>query len=502
MKIVKLFLYILMGGLGQSGGAVEPELRWGADMESGAPYAYRSPSDPSVTVGFEAEVVAALAEELGREPKFFQNNWEGLVEGLRRKDYDIAINGIEITPDRERVVRFSRPYYYTAQALAVRKDHATIMGLSDLKNKKVGTLGATLAERILRQQAFALEVVTYGEEVNLYGDLALGRIDAVLLDAPIALYYAAPNPQLKIVGPPIGEMRYGIITRLDDEELAIDVDQALGRLIASGKLRQILERWNLWNALTAQAWNLPVTPLDPPTAYEEYIKTAWTKPGLSARLQQYVGFLPLLAQGAWMTLKISILSMLLAMLTGILIALGRVYGNGVLSAGCLAFVEVFRGTPLLIQLFLIFYGLPHLGVRLDPFFAAVLGLGLNYGACEAENYRAGILAVARSQTDAALALGMNWRQTQRHVVLPQAFRLVIPPMTNDFIALLKDSSLVSVISMVELTTIYGQLASTHFDYLGIGLLTAAMYFLIGLPFVRLSRYLERRLNTSLQSVRR
>jgi polar amino acid transport system substrate-binding protein len=123
----------------------------------------------------------------------------------------------------------------------------------------------------------------------------------------------------------------------------------------------------------------------------------------------------------------------------------------------------------------------------------VIGLGLNYGACEAENYRAGILSIPKAQMDAAFALGMTRRQSLRHVIVPQAMRLVIPPVTNDFIALLKDSSLVSVITMVELTTMYGQLASTYFDYLGIGILTAAVYFIIGLPFVRLARHFEARL---------
>src|SRR6185312_14216816 len=114
----------------------------------------------------------------------------------------------------------------------------------------------------------------------------------------------------------------------------------------------------------------------------------------------------------------------------------------------------------------------------------------------AENYRAGILSIPKSQMDASQALGMSGGQSLRHIILPQAIRVVIPPVTNDFIALLKDSSLVSVISMVELTTTYGQLASTYFDYLGIGLLTALIYFLLGLPFVRLSRYFEARLGTS------
>src|SRR5262249_34843601 len=156
----------------------------------------------------------------------------------------------------------------------------------------------------------------------------------------------------------------------------------------------------------------------------------------------------------------------------------------------ISYIEIIRGTPLLIQLFMIFYGLPSIGIRLSPLSAAVLGLGLNYAAYEAENYRAGIQSIPRGQLDAALALGLTRLQTIRKIILPQAVRLVIPPVTNDFIALLKDSSLVSVITMVELTKVYGQLASTYYDYIGIGLITAAIYFILGLPIARLSRALE------------
>jgi polar amino acid transport system substrate-binding protein len=130
---------------------------------------------------------------------------------------------------------------------------------------------------------------------------------------------------------------------------------------------------------------------------------------------------------------------------------------------------------------------------LSPFWAAVIGLGVNYSAYEAENYRAGIQAIPKGHHDAATALGLTRAQTIRRIVLPQAVRLVIPSVTNDFIALLKDSSLVSVITMVELTKVYGELASTYFDYIGLGLLVAAIYFVMGLPIARFSRFLETRL---------
>jgi polar amino acid transport system substrate-binding protein len=123
----------------------------------------------------------------------------------------------------------------------------------------------------------------------------------------------------------------------------------------------------------------------------------------------------------------------------------------------------------------------------------VISLGMNYAAYEAENYRAGLQSVAFGQTEAALALNMTYAQALRYVVVPQAFRLVMPVMTNDFISLLKDSSLVSVITLTELTQTYIRLSSTYFDYFGTGLMVGLAYLLLGLPFVRLARFAERRL---------
>ena len=157
----------------------------------------------------------------------------------------------------------------------------------------------------------------------------------------------------------------------------------------------------------------------------------------------------------------------------------------------LAYVEVMRGTPLLIQLFLIYYGLPQVGLRLNAFLAGVLGLGLNYAASEAENYRAGIQSIPKGQSEAALALGMSHGQLLRRIILPQALRVVIPPVTNDFIAMFKDSSIVSVITMVELTKVYGELATSTYDYIGLGLMTAGIYFALSYPASILANRLER-----------
>ncbi|WP_186644572.1 ABC transporter substrate-binding protein/permease [Fluviispira vulneris] len=466
-------------------------LRWGSDANSGAPYVFRDAKNPEKIIGLDVDIIKAVAKKLNMQPVFVQNLWDGLIPGLNAGNYDLVIDGLEIIEERKQSISFSRPYYITYEQLVVNKNNHEISELNDLKGKRVATLPASLAYKIL-EDVGGVNIKKYGEEVNAYADLAAGdRLDAVLLDAPIAQYYAKHNPKLKFVGPPIGYMKYGIAFKKDNIVLKNKVNKALDALIKDGTIQSILEKWGLWNSKIAEAWGVDPEPKSEDIGYKDYLRSMNLERTFIDKVKLYVDFLPLLAKGAVRTLEISILAMVVAVVFGLFIALIRLYAHPILSKIALTYVEIIRGTPLLIQLYLIFYGLPNLGIKLDPFLAAVIGLGMNYAASEAENYRAGISSIPHSQMDAAFALGMSRLESLRHIVIPQAMRVVIPPVTNDFIALIKDSSLVSVITLVELTTVYGQLASTYFDYLGIGLLTAAMYFLIGLPFARLSRMAEK-----------
>ncbi|MGO9602624.1 MAG: ABC transporter substrate-binding protein/permease [Candidatus Binataceae bacterium] len=364
--------------------------------------------------------------------------------------------------------------------------------MDDLRGRRAGTLKASLAERIL-EKAGDIKVKVYDDEVAAYSDLVNGRVDAVLLDYPIALYYAAPNPNLRLVGDPIGRVRYGIAMRKGDTALRQQINEALQGITDSGELRTILERWKLWTPMMADELNdfspSPVAPLE----YDRFLAETAPLSGWRAILRRYIGFLPLLAKAAVVTLEVSLLGMILAVAVGLGLAILRQYGPALVSAAAVGYIEAIRGTPLLIQVLFIFYGLPNIGIKLQPFVAGVLALGLNYAAYEAENYRAGLAAIPRGQMEAAVALNMTQLQALRHVLVPQAFRMVMPVMTNDFISLLKDSSLVSVITMSELTRTYEQLSTTYYDYFGTGLLVGAVYLLIGLPFVRLARWTEQRL---------
>ncbi len=208
-------------------------------------------------------------------------------------------------------------------------------------------------------------------------------------------------------------------------------------------------------------------------------------------------FLPLFAKGTWLTVLISVLSMVLATGLGLVLALLRLYGPRWISACVVGYVEFMRGTPLLIQLFFIYYGLPqipYLGIELDALTAAVLGVGLNYAAYEAEIYRSGIMAIPRQQLEAALALGLSRRQAIRFVVIPQALRLVIPPVTNDFVALFKDTSIVSILAIAELTMTFRSASMATGRYVEFAILTALIYFGLAYPLSRLARHLEKKVH--------
>ena len=470
----------------------KPVLLWGADAKADAPYAFIDPRDQRTLVGFEKEIINAVAQRMGRRAQLVQNDWATLVPGLNRHLYDVIINGLEITPNHEEAVDFSIPYYYTYEQLAVRIGDDRFSNLAELAGQKVGTLKASLGERILEKTG-NIVVKVYDDEVNAYGDLANGRLEAVLMDYPIALYYGAPNPAVRLVGDPVGRIRYGIAMRKGDVELQKQINQALREIINSGQLRAILERWKLWTPMMADELNDFSPSNAAPVDYDKFMAETAPLTGWRKILMRYIGFLPLLAKGAVVTLEVSILGMMLAVAAGLFLAVVRQYGPRLASIAAVGYIEAVRGTPLLIQVLFIFYGLPNIGIKLQPFVAGVLALGLNYAAYEAENYRAGLNAIPSGQMEAAVALNMTQMQALRHVIVPQAFRLVMPVMTNDFISLLKDSSLISVITMSELTRTYEQLSTTYYDYFGTGLLVGAVYLLIGLPFVRLARWTEERL---------
>jgi polar amino acid transport system substrate-binding protein len=273
----------------------------------------------------------------------------------------------------------------------------------------------------------------------------------------------------------------------DNTLLRDEVNTILLRAMRDGSLEGIFRTWRVWNADQPglHARLLAGEPVEP------YSGTGLPRGAVELRWQIGARYLPSLLRASVVTLALSCASMALAVMLGVLIACGRVYGNRGARAALVGYVELMRGTPLLLQLFVLYYGITGV-VQLPAFVAALLGLALNYAAYESEIYRGALRAVPPGQLDAGRTLGLTERQVLALIRGPQAFRLALAPMTNDFVALLKDSSLVSVLTVMELTKQTQIFATNVGSWVIPGVTCAALYLLMSLPLAALARRLERR----------
>lgn len=483
-------------------------LRWGTDPTGGAPYVYK---DGNTFVGFEVELAEYLAKELGRTSEMVTGDWDKLPELLAKpaadpNGIDIVLNGYELREDLEKKYPSTVPYYVYRLGLVIHKDSAgDIQGWSDLKRPKltgekkdkeekrtVGVLGGSAAHEYLKDEfGDKIDLKINPDVATVIGLVEEKRLDATVQDLPAATYYIKNGKDLVLGDEPRKSGFYVILTRAADKELREQLNAAIKKGIKDGTLKKIYEKYGLWNDdqerllyWTEQPW--------PP--FKVAAEEGTTKTG-KADWGQMIGEL---LRAAVMTVYLAVVSFPLAMLLGLLVGLGRVYGPGWLRVPLGWYVEVLRGTPLLLQLYCVFYMLPHIDphLALSPLQAGILGLAINYSAYEAENYRAGIQSIPKGQMEAALALGMSPLTAIRVVIVPQAVRVVIPPVTNDFIALFKDTSVCSIILITELTRKYNELYNFNRDYIvQLAFITAGLYLLMSYPLSLVARWLERRMGT-------
>jgi His/Glu/Gln/Arg/opine family amino acid ABC transporter permease subunit len=469
----------------------QPALRWAGDPEGGAPFVEADPRDPSKLVGFDVEIADLIAGGLGRTPNFVFVTFTSIDQSIERGDADIGLSGIEDTPTRRAVMAPTIPYYRFKEVLSVRDaDAPRLRSLADLRGRRVATLGGTIAYEILlrAERDHGLTAVSYDDDVHPYTDLVLGRVDAVLLDHVLAERRQRAMPGFTIQPDAVAIGHYVGILASGQAALRDRVNEILKSAMRDGTLERIFKKWDVWNddqrplfdQMLAGEVVAPVTPLQGASEIERL--------GIWDTTRRYV---PLLLRASAVTLVLSCAAMALAVALGVVIASGRVYGARITRGMLVGYVELMRGTPILLQLFVIYYGLAA-AVRLPAFVAALLGLALNYAAYESEIYRGALEAIPTGQLEAARTLGFSERQVLRLVRGPQAFRLALAPMTNDFVAMLKDSSLVSVLTVMELTKQTQVFATNLGSWVIPGLLCAAIYLAMSLPLAALARRLEAR----------
>ncbi|MFO0807451.1 MAG: ABC transporter substrate-binding protein/permease [Gemmataceae bacterium] len=471
------------------------KLRWGADEEGGGPYIYRDTQDVNRRIGFEIDLMAELARGLGVESEFVQGNWKNLLTTLSTRSIDIAVNGIELTTERLRTNICTQPYFIYELVLLTHKDDRDLTAWDRLAKPRpdgrkwvIGVLeGTAAAGHIKETYPNTVEVREYEGTTEAFRDIEKHGIDGTVTDTPAAVFYAPQFPVRTVGATEKGY--YVIYLRPGDEALRDRLNELIREAIGSGRLKDINTRYNVWyplqEELTKPEIESVVAAKTPKDAASGGWATVWRNRGY-------------LLDAAWMTVRLSLISMPIAVLLGLLIALGRLYGPAVVRFPLALYVEIVRGTPLLLQLLFLYFGvipMLHLPPALRdqaPVIASILGLSLNYAAYEAEIYRAGLLAIPAGQMEAALALGLTRRQALRHVIVPQAVRLVIPPVTNDFINLFKDTAVCSVVSVVELSKQYNILVNnTPTAFIELALAAAGLYLIMSYPLSLLTRRLER-----------
>lgn len=454
--------------------------------------------------GFDIDVGAQLAKELGVKIRWIDQEWAGVLGSLESGKADLAMAGITITEERKRKgYLYSRPYFLSGQVIARRKGDERIRRPQDLRDKRVSVQAETTGQ-------FAVEKIGVPKERQLRFDtvqdglldLRNGKTDACVGDLPTLRDFIQKGyPELEIVGPPFVRENLGIVAWKGHEALLARVNRALARMMVDGRYAGFYERWTGEPYTTAVVAALesqkgegsPVKDVaDAETTKSQAPDPPSPSSAYAFRWDLLRESMPLLLQGAALTLELTAISLALGVVGGLGLALLRLSPIRALRPPAVAYVEVVRGTPLLMQIYVIYFVLPAIGIRVPPFFAGVLALSLNAAAYTSEVFRAGIESIDPGQMEAARSLGMTHRMAMRWVILPQTVRRVLPPLTNEAVALLKDSSLVSVVALAELMRVGKQIATDGASPTTIFLGVAVIYLAMTLPLTWLVRRLETR----------
>jgi His/Glu/Gln/Arg/opine family amino acid ABC transporter permease subunit len=424
--------------------------------------------------GFDIDLGRAIARELGVEPVFVNAGFDGIFPALQNGSFDLVISAVTITPERQAALLFSDPYIDAGQLLAVRRDARGIAGPDDLRGRRVGVQINTTAQFEMEKRAGV--VVTKYNTIDLaLLDLQNQRLDAVVSDAPVLRYMTRLSfPDLMAVGDQFTDEKLGIVLARGADDLRRAVNAALWRIQDTGEYARIHRQW-FGETTTANARE--TAPGDRPGRFDvSLVSRTWA----------------FFVRGVWLTAALAATSLLIGLPIGLLLALARVQPARWLAVPAAMYVEVVRGTPLLVQILFIYFVLPAFGVNLPAFTSGIIALTLNAAAYLAEIFRAGIQSIDAGQMEAARSLGMTYPQAMRRIILPQTFRRVVPPVTNEGIALLKDSSLVSVIGLTELARTGQELASRYAAPLTIWPVVALLYLALTFPLTRVAQYLEAR----------
>lgn len=426
-------------------------------------------------VGLDIDIAKYITSRLGYELEIASMDFNGLIAALQTGRVDFVMSGMSVTEERKQNVDFSNTYYIARNTI-VSKSDLPYASPEALKGKRVGVqLGST--QDTYAESLQDVELKKLNRIPDLVQELKTGRVDALIVEDAVAVEYTSANPDLVQHFVPATETEDGYAVAFPKQSpLVGEFNRVLAEISQNGKLDEMIKQW---------------------FAAEDEDEESGVLKKLNLDFGMLAPYAPYVLRGIYVTLLFTLVSALFGFVWGTILSLFKISGVKPLQWFATVYTSVFRGTPLLLQLFLIYYATPQLfHYDISPLLAAGLAFGLNSAAYLSETIRGGIMSVDRGQREAAMALGIPYRTMMISIILPQALRSILPALVNECVALLKESSLVSVIGVQDLMRRANVVQSIEFRALEALLFVGVIYYVLVLILTSLAHLLERRLRRS------
>ena len=438
------------------------------------PYEFRdTASGKDDIIGFDVDIAKYITNQLGYDLEIKDTDFSGIIPALQSGRADFAMAGMTPTEERKKNVDFSEIYYEAKNTIVTRKG-SNLKTPEDLAGKKVGVQLGSTQEKTAKEFK-NVQLVALNKTGDLVQEVKARRIDAAVIEDTIARGFIANNPDLEFnTIPSSGEEAGSAIAFPKNSRLVADFNRVLAEMKQSGEIERLVKKW-----------------------FENQGKT---EPATSSNVLPFAKItprIPFILQGILVTLQFTAISLFLGFIWGTILSLFKISSNKFLYWFGTVYTSIFRGTPLLLQIALVYYATPQLtGYNIPALLAGVITFTLNSGAYVSETIRAGILAIDKGQREAALSLGVPYRPMMSDIILPQAFKNILPALVNETIALLKDSSLVSVIGVTDLLRRAQIVGAEQYIYFEPLLFAGAIYYLMVMVLTWSGYVLERRLQRS------
>ncbi|MCU7557335.1 ABC transporter permease subunit [Macrococcus capreoli] len=433
-----------------------------------APYEFeKSANGKREYAGIDIELSKKLAKDLGVELKIVNMQFDSLLGALKTGKIDVIISGMSPTPERKKEVDFSDYYMNVEQRMIIqKKDEKKLQSVEDFKGKSVGVQKQSTQEELAKSEIPDANVASLTRVPDIIMSLNTGKIDGLILEGPVGEAYLTQNKNLTFSKLQFANASKGTAIALpkDSPKLLNAVNQTIKDVKAHDLLKD----------------------------YKEKANTAMFDDG--SFISKYGSFF---VQGVGATILISLIGVVLGSLFGSMLAFMKIGKNIILKSIAWIYIEFIRGTPLLVQVFLVYFGTTAvLGIDLSAFICGAIALVINCAAYIAEIIRAGINAVDKGQAEAARSLGLSQAQTMKNVIMPQAIKNILPALGNEFVTVIKESSIVSVIGVSELMFNAQVVQGASFDPFTPLLIVAIVYFILTFALSRVMNVIEGRMSVS------